>query len=366
MTTGRVAHSSVESRRAVGIEVLRQTLAGHPDFADARDCTVEPLPVRGLQHRHYRLQGLRRDGKSLLLRVPRQSFWRLPPQENLAYQVAAFERTAPSGRTPRLFGVIVPNADLPMGALIVEEIVGRPPRLPADFEALAETLFAVHSLPLPQVTAPLIDQADPIKATIDLIGAQATAIAEAEIAPRARGAIEEELAWARQFAQDAAERTQPRTLVFTDTQPGNFVVQEDGHAIGVDLEKSMYGAPAIDLAHLTIGPSIGWDPAVAIRVGLREVAHFYDAYLARAEPSYREALRPWLAPMRRMTWLRTVTIFSKMKAEWLRGTWSGEDLEPGFRDHVLRHIARCHDADEIAAMRRDWLEGPGLDDLLRT
>jgi hypothetical protein len=364
MNTRQEPGSPPDSRRAVAAEILKQHVTDHPDFADARDCVIEPLPVRGLQHRHYRLRGVRRSNATLLLRVPRQSFWQLSPGDNLAYQIAAFERTAPSGKTPRLFGALQPQPDLPFGALIVEEIIGRPPGLPADFATLAEALLGVHSLPIPQDTAPLIDQSDPIRATTDLIGAQATAIAEAEIAPRAREAIEEEMRWARHFAAASAGQTQPRALVFTDTQPGNFVIGKDGHARCVDLEKTMYGAPTIDLAHLTIRPSIGWDPAVATRIGLADVADFYAAYLARADARYRDALRPWLAPMRRLTWLRTITIFAKMKAEWRRGGWSGEDLEPAFRDHVLSHIARCHDADEIAAMRAEWLEGPGLEGLL--
>jgi hypothetical protein len=296
--------------------------------------------------------------------VPRQSFWRLAPDANLAYQVAAFERAAPAGRTPRLFGTIAPQGDLPFGALVVEEIHGRRPSLPGDSAALAETLLAVHSLPLPAKTAPLIDQTDPVRATLDIILAQAEAIAAAGIGAKAETALHEEIEWARGFAASAAGRTQPRTLVFTDTQPGNFVVARDGRPICVDLEKSLYGAPAIDLAHATIRPSTGWDPTVDARLSLEDAARVYTAYLARAEPGYRHALRPWLSPMRRLTWLRTMTIFAKMMAEHRRGAWSGDDLEPAFRDHVLAHITRCHDADSIAAMRAEWLEGPGLDAFL--
>jgi hypothetical protein len=339
-------------------------VAAHPDFGDARDCTIEPLPVRGLQHRHYYLRGIRRGGASLLLRVPRRSFWGLAPRDNLAYQIAVFERMAQSGMTPRLFAALEPSGDLPYGALIVEEITGRPPSLPRDYAALAETLLAVHSLPIPAATAPLIDQSDPVRATVDLIHAQSAAIAEADISPRARAAIEDEITWARRFAQSAAGSPQPRSLVFTDTQPGNFVVGQDARARCVDLEKALYGAPAIDLAHLTIFPSTGWDPAVAARFGLADIVEFYSAYLARAELSYRDSLRPWLAPMRRLTWLRTITIFAKMKAEWRRGAWSGDDLEPDFREHVLAHIAKCHDASEIQSMRAEWLEKPGLEEHL--
>ncbi|MGH6953655.1 MAG: phosphotransferase, partial [Alphaproteobacteria bacterium] len=292
---------------------------------------------------------------------PRHSHWGLSPADNLAYQAAAYARLWPSGRVARLHGVILPTTEFPFGALAVEEIVGRAPRLPAELDELADALSAIHSLPMPRVTAPLIDQRDPVAATLEMVLAQAAYMAAAGIAIESRRQIEDEIAWARQFAAEARTRPQPRCLVATDTQPGNFVVTAAGRAFLVDLEKSLYGSPAIDLAHATLYPSTGWDPAVNATLEAGEVRRFYRRYLTAAEPGFAAALEPWLAPMRRLTWLRTITIFAKMMAECRAGTWPGLALEPAFRAHALAHIARCHRPETIARARGEWLGTGGLE-----
>jgi aminoglycoside/choline kinase family phosphotransferase len=212
--------------------------------------------------------------------------------------------------------------------------------------------------------APIPDQADPVAATLALIREQAGHMESARLAPGCRAQIEAEIHWAEAFAEVARVGGQPQRLVLTDTQPGNFLVGADGLARFVDLEKALYGAPSIDLAHATLGPSVGWDPACDVELAMADVARFYRRYLAAAEPSYEAALRPWLAPMRRLTWLRTITIFAKMKARHRAGTWSGAQLSPAFRDRVLAHIDRCHDPEAMTAARAEWLTQGGLDAFL--
>lgn len=81
---------------------------------------AELLPDHGLAHAHYRL-----GETGALVRAPKQSQMDLAPADALAYEAACFQRAAPSGATPRLFGVISPEDHPPRGALIVEEITGR-------------------------------------------------------------------------------------------------------------------------------------------------------------------------------------------------------------------------------------------------
>ncbi len=322
---------------------------------------LELLPTTGLAHDHLRLRGVAVDGLPVLLRVPRTSFWGLAAGAALARQAEAFRRLAPSGRTPRLLAVFEPEPGLPYGALAVEEIAGTAPDLPRDLPALAQTLAAIHGLPVPPPEArpPLDDQTRPVAATLAVIEVQADHLEAAGLHPESRAMLAEELAWARHFAAGAETQAQPRALILTDTQPGNFLIGPDGSARCVDLEKALYGAVAIDLAHATIPPAVGWDPACAADLTSADILGFYRTYLAAAEPSLAKALRPWLAPMRRLTWLRTVTIFAKMKAAHLSGAWTGDDLAPAFRAHVLAHIDRCHEPVRIAAMRAEWADGQG-------
>lgn len=347
------------ARTAIDPAALARIAARLPGAGRIGGEDMERLPTTGLAHDHLRLRGLRIDDLPVLLRVPRTSFWGLAPGAALARQAEAFRRLAPSDRTPRLLAVFEPEPDLPYGALAVEEIAGTEPDLPHDLPALAQALAAIHGLPVPPPEArpPLDDQTRPVAATLAVIEAQADHLEAAGLHPESRAMLAEDLAWARHFAVGAGAEAQPRALALTDTQPGNFLIGADGSARCVDLEKALYGAIAIDLAHATIPPAVGWDPACAAELSAADIAGFYRAYLAAAEPSLAKALRPWLAPMRRLTWLRTVTIFAKMKAAHLSGAWTGHDLAPAFRAHVLAHIDRCHDPARIAAMRAEWSDG---------
>ncbi len=342
------------------LDALRRALSRAPEFPDAYTAAFEALPVTGLQHLLYRLAGLQRGGAGVLLRVPRDSHWRLSPRDALEYQAEAFRRLEPSQHTPKLFAVIAPQEGLPFGALAVEEIAGRPPSLPAELPALADALAAIHSLRVPGKRAPLIDQGDPFGATLALVREQASFAAEAKLADATRRAIDEEIAWAETFATRHKGEPQPHTLVLTDTQPGNFIVEENGRARAVDLEKAVYGSPAIDLAHLTLAPSTGWHPSAPRMLATASVVAFYRHYLERAPRALADSLRPWIDPMRRLTWLRTVTIFAKMTALAQKGAWTGGDLEPGFRTHVMAHLAASHEPGRVAQVRAEWLDGPGI------
>ncbi|MBM3541291.1 MAG: aminoglycoside phosphotransferase [Alphaproteobacteria bacterium] len=359
MTDARVTSlRPTTDRRAPAHAALAAALRRAGGFDDVAADKIEPLPVRGLQHRLYRVTGLVREGAGVLLRVPRQSHWGLLPADNLAYQAEAFRRAALADVPPRLFAVLPPDAELPWGALAVEEIAGVEPRLPEHLPAIADALFAIHMLPVPGSKAPLIEQPDTVVATLATIEQQARSLDAAGLSADALLQIEDERRWARAYAESVVGQREPRTLVLTDTQPGNFVVEPSGIARAVDLEKAMYGSPTIDLAHATIEPSTRWDNRVDWVPEPDAVARFYKRYLARSPAAYASALRPWLKPARRLVFLRTITIFARMAAADRRGDWSGLDLDPAFLEHTRAHIARCHDAERLRAMRAEWLD-PG-------
>ena len=143
----------------------------------------EALPDKGLAHVHLRLAGT-----GLLARLPKQSQLGLGAADHLAYEAACFARAQPGGHTPRLHAALAPTPTLPRGALLVDEIVGRPAQLPRDLGALVDALASLHALPLPagHDRAPLRDPADPLIALRDEIDAQAARVAERQ-QPFARG-----------------------------------------------------------------------------------------------------------------------------------------------------------------------------------
>src|SRR5438067_1022778 len=83
-------------------------------------------------------------------------------------------------------------------------------------------------------------------------------------------------------------------------------LRDDGSAVLVDLEKVLYGSPAIDLAHCTLPTSTSWDLDVQAVLSRDDIVAFYRHYLARIGPLRAARLRPLLVPSRRLTWLRTM------------------------------------------------------------
>lgn len=303
------------------------------------DAPIEPLPDSGLAHAHLRLAGT-----GVLARVPKQSQMDLPAQANLDYQAACFTRAAAGGHAPRLHGVLRPCADLPRGALLVEEIVGRPARLPQDLPAIVDALAAMHSLPLPEPgqAAPLLDPIDPLALLHAEIEAQAVHLDAAWLAADVRAAIDQGRS---ALAEDCARAPRPpKRLIAFDAHPGNFIVRADGAAMLVDLEKARYSLPPLDLAHATLYTSTTWDVAGAAALTPDEVAAAQQRWLARCAGG--EAWRGWLLPLRSAMWLWSVSWCAKWRvlsagAATQGGDgedWSGERSEAALVAHVRERV----------------------------
>ncbi len=367
-----------DTQSGLDLNALAAAVAELPDFGEVTRADLEPLQVKGLAHDHVALRG-----RGVLLRVPKQSQFALSAVKNLTYQAACFERVSASGYAPRLHGVIAPQARIAMGALLVDHIDGRPPRLPQDLRALAECMARVHALPLPPASerAPLADHTDPVGGAMAEIEAQAGFLDEAGLSAEARAEIEDELAWARAFhgkiaGDGIAGAGQPVTLVLTDTHPGNFLIDGHGHAIIVDLEKALYGSPGTDLAHATIYSSTTWDPDTWADLSLAQVADFYRHYLSRLGPDLARRLRPWLVPLRRITMLRAITWCVKWQVlhrrERLQAKhaaastedWSAENTDPALIAHVAGRVTEYLSAPILRRMRAEWLAKPGLEEII--
>lgn len=336
-------------------EALRGALrdAGMP-WADA---DIEPLPDAGLAHAHLRLAGT-----GVLARVPKQSQMDLPAQANLAYQAACFERASACGHAPRLHGRLPPSPALPRGALLVEEIVGRPARLPQDLAAIVDALAAIHALrlPAPAARAPLLDPPDALVLLHGEIAAQAAHLDAAGLDTRSRRAIDAQLESCAELC--AAPARPPKRLIAFDAHPGNFIMR-DGAAVLVDLEKARYSHPPLDLAHATLYTSTTWDRASSAVLEVADVAAAHARWLARVPEAERFAA--WLVPLRAAMWLWSVTWCAKWRVvsgREARGGADGEDWSGQRSDAALiAHVrARVDDylspdgvvrvVDELAAL----------------
>jgi len=330
-------------------KVLLSAVRKLNDFALINADELEPLHAKGLVHAHVRIQGT-----GAVLRIPRYSAAGLRPDLNILYQACCFSRASASGHTPFLIDTLGPCEGLPWGALIVSEVEGSVPRLPDDLLAISEALAAIHTLEVPTKTdcRPIPYYEDSLTNTLENIEGQAEYLKKAGITSRSRVQLEEELTRAREFVQKKRNKNVPMALVGTDTHPGNFMIQPDGTAIFVDLEKTAYGMPAIDLAHASVYTSTMWDPDIASELTDDDVREFYKHYLFELPDALRAAWSPWCGPLRRFTWLRTMTWCAKWQVESREGAnWPVANNDPAYIKRVRRRIEGFFDADTIERVR---------------
>jgi hypothetical protein len=325
------------------------------------DAPLDPLADKGLAHHHVRLVG-----SGWLARIPKQSQMGLPAAEALAYEAACYERAAASGHVPHVHAVLPPSPELPRGALLVDEVAGRAARLPEDLPAIAAALAAIHSLPLPQARAPLLDDADPLAALRTEIDRQAEHLDAAALDAPARALIEH--ARADFAALTARPERPPRRLIAFDGHPGNFLIRADGRAMLVDIEKARYSHPPLDLAHATLYTSTTWDIDSRAELSLPEVLGFYEVWQSRCDIG--SALRPWFVPLRTAMWLWSVTWCAKWRVLSPREARTGADGEDWSRDKssaaLIAHVRdRVDDYLSLAAVERVTCEFDALRRTLR-
>jgi aminoglycoside phosphotransferase (APT) family kinase protein len=281
----------------------------------------------------------------------------------LHVQAEAFRHLAPAGRTPRLHDVIEPRPGLPGGALIVDRIEGKAPRLPDELTAMADTLARIHSLPLPTAGSLIPRQTNPFLETLEAVELNAMRFLDRAVPDSgSRAEIAEELRLMRGMALAFARQAQPLTVALADTHPGNFIVDRLGLAWFVDLEKVHVGSPAIDLAHATLPTSTLWHPDVGKMLSRADVQAFYDTYLEKVGNKQAASLQPWLVPMRRLTWLRTMLFMARWRVQTRSPRdpadptqWSDAGLDPAMKAHIDARIENGFRREEIQAIRAEWI-----------
>ncbi|HSH57375.1 MAG TPA: aminoglycoside phosphotransferase family protein [Halomonas sp.] len=332
---------------------LAEALARHGYREAVRE--LRTMADTGLAHHHL---WLIRDGDDWVARLPKQSQLGLEAYANLDYQTTCFERASYSGHTPPLHGVLPPSAMLPRGGLLVGAVRGRPARLPDDLPAIAEALAALHGLPLPPVEAraPLLAPADPWAAMREEVAAQAEFLDQAGLSAEVVAAVREELA-ALPRRLDDGEAARPRLISF-DAHPGNFLIDADGRAVLVDLEKCRYGLPGFDLAHASLYTSTTWDPNSHAVLGTGDLADFHRRWMARTGIGESDTL----LACRRAMWLWSLTWCAKWRASYaqprdsrVRGEdWSAELSDVALIAHVRDRVDHYLSPAIIDHVRREF------------
>ena len=308
------------------------------------------LPSTGLAHDHIRIG----QETGWLARVPKQSQWERPAQDNLTYQAACFQRVGDTRAGPFMRQVIPVSDALPFGALIVAYVEGRPSVLPDDLPLIAECLAKIHAAPLPQDLAPLEDHKDPVIPALAEIRTQLSYLDKLDLPQEQADWIRSKVHW---LATLSWPETSIQTLCGTDTHPGNFLIRGD-MAVMVDLEKCLYGNPAIDLAHTSVYTSTTWEQSGTAILTPDQVVDFYETHLELLPPELETALRPWLWPMRWLLYLRAITWCCKYLAEQNRqgSGWSNAKNQASTVDHLTGRTIHYLNAETLSFIETEMAQ----------
>lgn len=349
------------------VELLR-ALRGVPALAGLNEGDLAPLSSKGTAHGHVSIVPPI-EGRALVVRIAYAFPGDPTAATRLTMQAEAFRRCAPSGVTPRLFALLPPDESLPGGALIVDRIDGRVPHLPAELGLMAQSLAAIHSLPVPAPgdAAPIPFPDDAVMALLQAIETNAVFFDRMTLDSDVRAALHQELAFARNYASSTGRGRPDPVLALADTHPGNFLVDAPGRVWFVDLEKVHYGAAAVDLAHATLETSTRWDRDVNLALSRAAIVSFHRQYLDLIGAVRAARLRPFLLPLRRMTWLRTMAFMARWSVQTApsyQGTepdrWSDLGLSDDMKAHSRATIADLYRLQTIERIRREWLKDDPL------
>jgi hypothetical protein len=327
------------------LPLLHSALIALPGYAEVAPAELIPLPAKGLSHGHVRVKS-----KRVLLRIPRG---RADAETRLAREAEMFRRAQPSDATPRLHGILPVSANVPGGALVVDEIPGGNPKLPAGIAALGAALAAIHKLDLPAeaARAPIDTPADPVRDIVKTIDANLTLMDKAGLDPKAKLALGQELAWAKDFHVNNDKRLAGLTRRFcvVDAHPGNFMAAPGGRAYFVDLEKCVYSLPGLDLAHAITRPALAWDPDCASALAPADIDAYIRAWSIKVGDALTRETLSALRPFRRLVWLRTTSQFLRFRVEGTHKTLDGR-----YADHADKAIAAALDLATIVDQRKAW------------
>lgn len=191
-------------------------------------------------------------GQRLVLRLNTGSQMHLERQ--IEYEFSALRTLRPSGRTPR--PLFCDGSSLPWGVLVMEWLPGRALRYETDLETAAEILSDIHALPVPPDCA-LLSPAQPARSIYEECRDMAERYLTWDRASPAAARLLETLIreTGRLPLEDGGE---PRCVVNTELNSGNFLINQGGRSYLVDWEKPLLSECAQDIAHFLAPTTTFW------------------------------------------------------------------------------------------------------------
>lgn len=293
-----------------------------------------------------------RTGEALVLRVNTGSQMHLPDQ--IAYEFSALTDLLPSGRTPRPLFHDDSREILPYGTLVMTWLPGRHLRYEEDMGEAAAVLADIHALPVPDGSRLLRPErpAESIyQECLDMAEHYLTWEGADETARRLLETLIREVG----RLPLAAPSPVPPSIVSTELNSGNFLINPGGRSYLVDWEKPLLSEPAQDLGHFLAPTTTFWKTDVILSP--EDIGDFLRRYAAAAAGRLDlAALRERLPLYFTVTCLRGVSWCAMAMVEYAGPDRAltnadtlvklGQYLSPDFLEHILN-----------AYIRRDFLKG---------
>lgn len=215
-------------------------------------------------------------GKDLVLRIAIGS--QMDLKEQIKYEYQALKLLEVTNRTPKALYYDSSKEKIPYGFLVMEFLPGRPLNYKKDLKLAAEILSDIHKVPVPKENH-LIKPANGIeeiyRECLSMFKVYKTSdYKDSRVVERIENLLEK-------GRNIRAKDVGSRTLINTELNSGNFLINEGGRSYLVDWEKPLYAYGAQDLGHF-LAPTTSFWKTDTILSG-KEIDFFINEYYKNAE-----------------------------------------------------------------------------------
>lgn len=225
--------------------------------------------------------------EDLILRIAVESQMKLKNQ--ISYEYKALKILEETGRTPKALYMNDSKELIPFGYLVMEYLPGEHLDYSKDLEIAAKALADIHNLNLSEDNH-LIKPSNPIEAIYEECLTMFSKYQNWEKAnPKTRKKIENLLEKGKNIK---TEDIGYRTLINTELNSGNFLINRNSKSYIVDWEKPLYGYPAQDLGHFLTPTTTFWKTDHIL--SRSQIDSFLKAY-CEASDYYKDPDKLWLS-----------------------------------------------------------------------
>ena len=320
---------------------------------------LRPMRLRNLSHEHVQV------AECGVLHVPIALPSDLHWTAWADFQAEAYTTLSRLGLAPRFLAALESSQALPNGGALIDLVKGRLPALPADLRRLARFLADMHQMPVPMPGMrglPSFDNA--LQRVAQLISDQGRYVKDAPVSKGVRTALEDELVWLADFAKSGWVRlgSPPFGLSLGRIHPGDFLIDQEGAVMLIDVENCHYGLPTLDVGALSIYPAMVWDMSLQADLSEDEVLGFHVDYLDALDHRMRAQSQPWLAPARRIATLRVLTWCCMWLVRHRRpgDQWAADRRPPGIIAHQRGLCQHLISDNVVHALQSEWQDAQGL------